>query len=159
MKLLLIRHGEAVDAGPDITDGHRWLTARGRAETAVAGAHLRKHPPRAIATSPLVRAVQTAELIAALAPPDGPITVLPSLATGHVASITRYIESAGAHGPLALVGHEPTLSELVVALLKPPRWAGFEKSGVVALARHGGVWAFEWMFLARTATTVDRLPG
>lgn len=159
MKLLLIRHGEAVDAGPDLTDRDRWLTARGRAETAISGAHLRKNPPRAIVTSPLVRAVQTAELVAALAPPDGPVTVLPSLATGNVASISRYIEASGGHGPLALVGHEPTLSELVVALLKPPQWGGIEKSAVVALARHGGVWRFEWMFLARTATTVDRLPG
>lgn len=159
MKLLLIRHGEAVDAGPDLTDSHRWLTARGRAETTIAGAHLRKHPPGAIVTSPLVRAVQTAELIAALAPPDGPITVLPALATGHVATITRFIENSGGSGPLALVGHEPTLSEVLVALLKPAHWPGFEKSAVVALARSGGVWGFEWMFLARTATTVDRLPG
>ena len=159
MKLLLIRHGEAVDASPDAADGSRWLTARGRAETAAAAKHLRAHPPGALVTSPLVRAVQTAEILAAHAEPPGPVTVLPALATGDLAAILRFIEAWRGDGALALVGHEPTLSQVLLALLKHARWPGFEKSSVVALSRKGGQWSFEWMFLAKTATTVDRLPG
>lgn len=159
MKLLLIRHGEAVDAGPDVSDGSRWLTARGRELTAVAAKHLRAHPPGAVVTSPLVRAVQTAEIIAAHAPPPDPITVLPALASGDVSAIVRYIGQWSGDGALALVGHEPTLSQVLVALIHPPRWPGFEKSAVVSLSRKGGQWSFRWMFLPKSSTTVDHLPG
>lgn len=156
--LLLIRHGDAVDAGPDASDGHRWLTARGRAETALAAARVAAHPVGAVVTSPLVRAVQTAEIVAAHAPPPGPVTVLPALATGDVPAIVRFAGRWSGHGALVLVGHEPTLSEVVVKLLGPARWAGFPKSAVVALAREADTWRFGWMFLAGSAATLDRLP-
>lgn len=159
MQLLLIRHGEAIDAGPDGSDRSRWLTERGRAETVASGRHLRAHPPGALVTSPLVRAVQTAEILAAEAPPPGPVTVLPALASGDIAAIVRYVEAWRGDGPLALVGHEPTLSQVVMALLPRTRWPGFEKSAVVSLTRSDGQWAFGWMFVARTATTVDRPPA
>ncbi len=158
MKLLLIRHGEAVDASADTPDRSRWLTARGRTETAAAAKHLCAHPPGALVTSPLVRAVQTAEIIAAHAAPPGPVTVLSALATGDLAAIHRFVEAWRGDGALALVGHEPTLSQVLVALLENTRWPGFEKSCVVALSRKGGHWTFDWMFLAATATTIVRLP-
>jgi phosphohistidine phosphatase len=157
MKLILIRHGEAVDAGLDVTDGNRWLTPRGRAETAVTAAHLREGPPGALVTSPLVRAVQTAEIIAAHAPPPGGVSVLPALASGNVAAIVRFVDAWTGPGALALVGHEPTLSQLVVALATPGRWPGFEKSCAVTLSREGGRWSFAGMFLAGTATLVATL--
>lgn len=159
MNLLLIRHGEAVDAGPDVTDDHRWLTARGRAETAITAHHLRATPASAMLTSPLVRAVQTAEILAAHSPPNVPLSVLPALATGNVAAIVRFVEAWAAGGRLALVGHEPTLSQVVEALVKPTRWPGFEKSAAVSLTREQGRWRFGWMFLAGRATVVDHLPA
>ena len=158
-RLLLIRHGEAVDAGPDVNDGGRWLTAHGRAETARTGKYLQGHPPTALITSPLVRAVQTAEIVATFATPDGPITVLPALALGDVAAIVRFVAAWSGDGHPALVGHEPTLSEVVVALLKHRRWPGFEKSAAVALAREGEVWRFEWMFLPSSGATTTHIPG
>lgn len=158
MKLLLIRHGEAVDAGPDVSDRHRWLTARGRAETGVSGSHLRGDPPTAILTSPLVRAVQTAEIIATLAPAGSAVSVLAALGNGDHRPIVRFVEAWSGDGPLALVGHEPTLSEVLMTLLPQARWSGFEKSAVAALSREGSAWRFDWAFLAGSATTVDRLP-
>ncbi|MDB4929363.1 MAG: hypothetical protein JWM10_1847 [Myxococcaceae bacterium] len=159
MKIMLIRHGEAVDATPDNSDGSRWLTARGRAETAATGRRVAEFGPVALVTSPLVRAVQTAEIVAAHAPPPGPVSVLAALATGDVAAIVRFVEGWRGDATLALVGHEPTLSQVLVSLIKPPRWPGFEKSSAVVVERHGGAWRFGWVFLAATATTHDRLPA
>ena len=158
-KLYLIRHGEAVDGSRDVPDGSRWLTVRGREETVTAAKHLHKHPPGTIVTSPLVRAVQTAELVATHVHHKGELTVLGALATGDVAGIERYLDGWKGEGPLALVGHEPTLSQVVVALLGPMRWPGIEKSAVVALHRKEGEWRYDWMFLPKTETRVDRLPG
>lgn len=158
-KLYLIRHGEAVDGSRDLPDGSRWLTVRGREETVTAAKHLRKHPPGTLVTSPLVRAVQTAELIATHAPTEGEVTVLGALATGDLAGIERYIEAWKGDGPLALVGHEPTLSQVAVALFKPDRWPGMEKSAVLALHRKEGRWRYDWMFLPRSETRLDGLPG
>ena len=157
-KLYLIRHGEAVDAAPEVSDGSRWLTARGREETVTAAKHLRKHPPGAIVTSPLVRAVQTAEIVAERCPTEGPVTVLQALATGDLAAIERFIAGWKGEGRLALVGHEPTLSQLAVSLLKTTRWPGVEKSAVVTLQHKDGSWRFEGMFVPRTESTIDRLP-
>lgn len=158
-KLYLIRHGEAVDGSMDVPDGSRWLTVRGREETVTAAKHLREHPPGAIVTSPLVRAVQTAELVATHVHHKGELTVLGALATGDVAGIERFLDAWKGDGPLALVGHEPTLSQLTVALLKPEKWPGIEKSAVVAMHRKEGRWRYDWMFLPRTESRVDRLPG
>ena len=64
MRVLLVRHGEAVS--PDVArDAERWLTERGRAIThAVAEALRPTVTVGHIFTSPLVRAVQTADLLA-----------------------------------------------------------------------------------------------
>ncbi|MEM9493488.1 MAG: phosphoglycerate mutase family protein, partial [Myxococcota bacterium] len=66
MKLYLIRHSNAVDAGDGISDGHRFLSAEGRTRCREVGRVLREAGVTldAVVTSPLVRAVQTAELLA-----------------------------------------------------------------------------------------------
>src|SRR5678815_2243675 len=82
MDVLVIRHGHAVDLGGDLkVDGHRWLTTKGRTRTREVGKLLRKEGIRfdAIRTSPLVRATQTAELVAEECGYDGEITVAGSL--------------------------------------------------------------------------------
>ena len=63
MKIYLVRHGKAVDEGYRV-DEHRPLTAEGRElmrRTAKAWAKREKVPERWL-VSPLVRAVQTAEI-------------------------------------------------------------------------------------------------
>lgn len=158
MQLLLIRHGEAVDASAETPDGSRWLTARGRAETAITADWLRASPPVAIVTSPLVRATQTAEVLARDLLPNEPITVLGSLATGNVKAILRAIEELDGEKPIALVGHEPTLSQVASELLKTTRWPGFEKSAVASFTRSKGSWDFGRMFLPRSGRVVEHLP-
>ncbi len=65
MRVTLIRHAEAGDDAP--RDESRALTSRGRADARRLGRALARRGVRftAIVTSPLVRAVQTAEIVAA----------------------------------------------------------------------------------------------
>ncbi|MEZ4405115.1 MAG: phosphoglycerate mutase family protein [Polyangiales bacterium] len=118
-----------------MSDGERWLTAHGRRTTReVAAALLPEHHPYELWTSPLVRATQTAEIIAAVLELDDRIRVLRALATGDVAAVLAAVREYPGPGPLMLVGHEPTLSSLTRQLLGPSvRWLGYDKSAACAL--------------------------
>jgi phosphohistidine phosphatase len=139
MEILLIRHGHAVDEAPGLGDGGRWLSEKGRKVTRKVARWLaksRKRRPVAIWTSPLVRAVQTAEILAAEAGLEGEVPSCAQLGPGHdPGDLLKLLASAGAtvDGPLALVGHEPALSLLATALLGDIGFAGLKKSGVLGL--------------------------
>src|SRR5262245_37803816 len=86
MEILLIRHGQAVDEAPGLGDGGRWLTAKGRKVTRKVARWVAKggrRRPLSICSSPLVRAVQTAEILAAEAGFKGEVRMLAQLAPGH----------------------------------------------------------------------------
>lgn len=63
MRVLLVRHGEAIPLRD--CDENRWLSGRGRDDVRAVSATLRARNvlPDQIFASPLVRAIQTAELI------------------------------------------------------------------------------------------------
>src|SRR5690606_18579488 len=65
MRVLLVRHGPAVDPYAAPTDELRWLTEDGRARILRVATKLRELELRFdhVFTSPLVRCVQTAELL------------------------------------------------------------------------------------------------
>src|SRR5512134_249635 len=66
MYVFLIRHGIAIDDVPGLSDEDRYLTGEGRVKTGKVASLLGKkigHLDR-ILTSPLVRSVQTAEILA-----------------------------------------------------------------------------------------------
>jgi len=124
MQLLVIRHAIAEDreefalSGRD--DRFRPLTPRGRRRMRRAAGGLRVVVPdiALLAASPLVRAVQTADVLAEvyggverdtwseLSPGVGPSRLVDRLRSFHVEG-----------GPVAVVGHEPDLGELVSWLL------------------------------------------
>src|SRR5688572_20209987 len=81
MRVYLIRHAHAVDAGPKLPDEARWLSDRGRKVARRVGKALAKEGVEldAVLTSPLVRAVQTAEVLAAAAGYQGAIEAVVSL--------------------------------------------------------------------------------
>lgn len=157
MRILFIRHGEAVDHGAR-SDGERWLTPHGRQTTRRVAAWLAAHsPPRTVLTSPLVRAAQTAEIVLSACGVDE-AAVFRELATGDIDAVAARALAFDGHGPLCFVGHEPTLSEVIARLLgldTPPR---FPKSGVFALERdaHGGV-RFLWRLRPRDTEALTDL--
>jgi phosphohistidine phosphatase len=141
MDVLLMRHGEAVGEAPGLGDAGRFLTEKGRKITRRTARWLAKRPkrcPAVIWTSPLVRAVQTAEILAEVAGVRAGVQVVAELSPGRDPKDLIALLRAEPHkGPLALVGHEPSLSLLAAALLGVSTLPGFKKSGVVALTLEG----------------------
>jgi phosphohistidine phosphatase len=126
-RICLIRHAEAVDQRSDLPDGARYLTAAGRQAAANVGLKLSKYfssapsllPRDAIrmVASPLVRAMQTAELLAAGFGPDLVVECEPLLAPGaDLAALVARLQQAAATDLLFVVGHEPDLALLGAAL-------------------------------------------
>lgn len=110
--LYLVRHADAVSESRDLPDEYRHLTAGGRAAATAAGASLveRGVRPVAIFTSPLPRATQTAELVAAALGFTGVVVTLSALAPGgdEEEALRRVREG----GVAIVVGHEPCMSAI-----------------------------------------------
>ncbi len=120
-ELYFIRHGvaeERGDAWPD--DTKRPLTDAGAARLRKGMRGLRRAGIGfdVVLTSPLVRARQTADVVASAADPRPPIFVVESLAPGAAyASLMADIEKYAKRGRIALVGHEPDLGEMTARLI------------------------------------------
>jgi len=115
MNLYILRHGKAGHpSGQD--DATRALTAEGRREIRKIGRWMRKEKIRfdTIATSPLVRARETAEIVArALAQKDR-LEVWDELGPGgDPDTICYHAVQEGKDAAVLLVGHEPDLSGLI----------------------------------------------
>ncbi|APR86515.1 phosphohistidine phosphatase, SixA [Minicystis rosea] len=137
MKILLIRHGHAVDEAPGLGDAGRWLSAKGRRVTRKVAAWLSKRDkrtPTVIWTSPLVRAVQTAEIIAERVEYDGELEAISELTPGRdPGDLVKRLGEHPVDGVLAVVGHEPSLTLLSQALVGDVGFTGFKKSGVMGV--------------------------
>ncbi len=124
MKLLVVRHGAAMEredfAHTGESDDLRPLTDEGKAEMKLIAARLRAAEIEKLdllATSPLVRARQTAEIIAesyGLADSE----VVDSLVPGaSFEDFVLWCADFGDKKVIAVVGHEPHLGALVTWLL------------------------------------------
>ncbi|HEY5976109.1 MAG TPA: phosphohistidine phosphatase SixA [Geobacteraceae bacterium] len=136
MYLYIIRHAEATDRVPGGTDGLRALTCRGRTRFRRVGATLNKLAiaPDLIATSPLIRAVQTAEILASSIASTCDILVVPELAEDFSPTQLRDLLQAHAQcRQVAVVGHEPTLGRLAQALLGSPQPCSLKKGATLCL--------------------------
>ena len=162
MQIFLIRHAEAIDETLELRDPHRHLTDRGRDQARALGERLRWHDCTVIEvwTSPLVRAVQTAEVVLATMGTQVPVRAEPALAPGgDVRPLVQRL-SAGAPGSVALVGHEPILSGIGALLTGRPDFAALTKAEAVRIdtqlaAPSGGGkdgcrvrWRFAWSDVA-----------
>jgi phosphohistidine phosphatase len=132
-----MRHGPAEEAAPSGIDADRALTSAGRnrvhdvaRELTAAG-----EEPLHIVTSPLVRAVQTAEIVAIvtkLGDRRGSVEVRRDVAPGGDSVKLAYRLAAEGAKRVMLVGHEPDLSALLATLLGDFSHP-FEKAMVVAI--------------------------
>src|SRR6266550_5652169 len=119
MELLVIRHGSAEDAGPGVEDSARALTKAGRKEMKDVSAGLATlvESVDVIAASPLVRAQQTAEIVAR-AYDDLSVQTLEALSPGSdPAAIVEWLRQQSSAEVVAVVGHEPDLGTLVTWLM------------------------------------------
>ena len=119
MEIFLVRHGVAVDRESDGPDASRPLTNKGRRrfrKTARSFARLGCKLDL-ILTSPLVRAVQTAEILAGETK-HGEVAVLEELDPKFDAAdlLKALAKRANGSRSVALVGHDPQLSSVLAAL-------------------------------------------
>jgi len=152
MKLYLIRHAEAIERCPQVREEDRWLTPAGRDRFRENGRRLAKKGeiPAVIATSPLVRAVQTADILAEILDFGGELCVARELAPGFsVEGLMDLAQACGMPRSLAVVGHEPDLGEVLGRLLGRGGALPLKKGAIVALkldlAEMGTSARFRWL--------------
>jgi phosphohistidine phosphatase len=133
-----MRHGEAVDEAPPLGDRGRWLTARGRAQTRRVAQLIKDTieptmQPAVVWTSPLVRAVQTADIVVEYLKRPDEIQVVSDLSIdGNPRAVAQLLRTHASADPILVVGHEPSLTNLAVILMGAA-WRGFAKSEVLAI--------------------------
>jgi len=118
--LILIRHADARHGQPGLRDFDRPLSKTGEREARATGKVLLQTPPlpELIVCSDAVRTADTARLIAdVISLPDADIRYEHALYGGAVAAL-RYTIAAlpDSHQCVALVGHNPSISELTSIL-------------------------------------------
>ncbi len=121
--IFLVRHGVAIDGNAGLGDEHRYLTAKGRKIFTQLAEELRSEGIRfdLIVASPLVRTVQTAEILAAFTKYKGDVVAATAFAPGGRA-MEYLLRTAAAHEgeKIAFVGHEPRMGQLAGQLLDRP---------------------------------------
>lgn len=119
MRLLIIRHAIAVARGtPGIPDADRPLTPEGEEKFREAARGLARlvERPDALLTSPWLRARQTAEIAAAAWGKLEPVET-EALAGGSFEAQAAVVDRYPRDATVAVVGHEPYVSELLGRLL------------------------------------------
>jgi phosphohistidine phosphatase len=162
MKLYLVRHAEAIERSGTMPDGVRYLTPKGRLVFRKVARRVRQEGvnPDVVFSSPLVRAVQTAEILAERLKYNGTVVVAKELSPGFDHRALRsLLAEAGNPAEAAFVGHEPDLGSLAAALLGLPEAFGLRKGAVLAMevekgARKG---AAKFLWLTDGKGTASRL--
>lgn len=136
MDLYVVRHAVAVDgasfSGPDAA---RPLTPEGREKFAALAEALARTGlrPGRLWTSPLVRARQTAEILAE-ALDTSRIETTDVLACGARPKRVLELAASAGEGPAIVVGHEPDLGELVGSAIGAEAPLPLQKGAVAAVA-------------------------
>ena len=160
MKIIFVRHAAAIDRDADIADDRRYLTPKGRVffrET--ARTMIKKGvEPDLILTSPLLRAVQTADILAESLAYNGPLAAVDELEPGFdLSRLKKVLGDYQQSSELVIVGHEPDLSSIVCDLLGLPDGFNFKKGSAIRLnvepadLRGGAV--FKWLAVGRELIT------
>jgi phosphohistidine phosphatase len=126
-RLMLLRHSKTENDAPSGRDRDRRLDDRGRSDAAEIGGWIGRHPPfpDSVLVSPAIRAHQTWEIASAAMKelmkdlaPQPQVEVLPELYGADPLQLLHIVRAAAASHSrrLMLVGHNPGLHELALAL-------------------------------------------
>ena len=122
MRILIIRHGiaeEAASGKKGSDDALRELTKTGRQKMRKAAEGLRQIVPTIdlIASSPLIRAAQTAEIVAKAYGGTRTVQIAALAPRKPPAQLVEWLNAHPADATVALVGHEPYLGTFLCWLL------------------------------------------
>jgi phosphohistidine phosphatase len=150
MKLYVMRHGPAEDDAPTGRDADRVLSPAGRERVRLVAQALEEggEAPFAILSSPLARALETAEIVAEvthlarraresdkaqLGGSTGGVEIRRELGMGadKLALLTELVRAGRKR--VMIVGHEPDLSMLVTSLTGQTPEGGMQKGMVVGV--------------------------
>lgn len=136
MRIYVLRHGIAEDVAPGGSDAERALTPEGKRRLRAVLVQARRagiHPDLVV-SSPLKRAVETAEIAAAVLSVESPrIRSAALVPSGSSDRVWKEIRSRHEESVL-IAGHEPLLSSLVAFLLGcPALLVRMKKAALVAL--------------------------
>jgi phosphohistidine phosphatase len=154
MKIFLIRHAEAIDyeTGTVKDDEYRFITPNGRKTTRKIAKVLKKElkDVEKIFTSPLARAVQTAEIFATILKFEKDVELVDELRNeSTIASLQQLIIHNSNLNSIVLVGHEPKTGILVKSFSDRKNLDEFGKSSVclidfdVKLQEGKFIWYFD----------------
>jgi phosphohistidine phosphatase len=118
-RLLLLRHAKTERAKPGERDSDRELTPRGRSDASMIGAYMARHGfvPDLALVSPATRAEETWSLIAAAFAEPPRVIKERLLYNAGADRLDGIIREAGDARALLVVGHNPGLHDLAVALI------------------------------------------
>jgi phosphohistidine phosphatase len=139
--IYLVRHGLAAEQGPAYpNDGERPLTSEGIERLRVEGLGLRGLQVKLdrVLTSPLVRAAQTAEILAAAAGDGAPVVTVDALLPGgRYETLMAALARLGDARSIALVGHMPSIGEAAARLVGAADALPFKKGAVCCVEVDG----------------------
>jgi phosphohistidine phosphatase len=130
-RLMLLRHSKTENEAPSGRDRDRRLDDRGRRDAAEIGGWISRHPPfpDSVLVSPATRAYQTWEIVREAmkelaAKPL--VELVPELYGANPSHLLHAIRAASAGDPrrLMVVGHNPGMHELALALASSGDAAG-----------------------------------
>lgn len=120
MDLFVLRHGKAEPSSDEPEDMKRALTAEGRNEIRKVARWMRskKFGFNIIATSPLIRAHETAEIVARSLGQKDRLEIWEELAPGgDPDTLCYHATQFGEHAAILIIGHEPSLSMLISRII------------------------------------------
>ena len=158
LRVTVIRHGHAGEAP---RDADRALTGKGRRVVRAVGDALAELDTSfdVIVSSPLVRAVQTAEIISERLRFEHDLVVDPVFVPeGHPEQVLNFVAGLLDSGNIALVGHEP-LCSATVGYMTGQGFRGLRKGEAVRVRMPEGPRARGQLRWSLDPTTLERVKG
>lgn len=137
MRLFFLRHGIAESGGGKL-DAERELTEEGRSKLLVIGRALQRLGvnPDVVLTSPLARALQTAEIVAPML--GSSVEQAEDLSPGCMLDDLQRLLERYSHETIMVVGHEPDFSSMAARLINADeRGILLKKAGLIRIETDG----------------------